>query len=411
MPEEKRTGNAKRQISEMGHIALILGGSALSGLCHGLTKVNLAPAFFFPVFLMMAMQRRLAFLSAFAFYLLASIGVAKGAPVFFGVAERPVALGLFFWLGTAFALSLPWVLLWQRKRMSFLSKTFALLLVLLLVTLPPIGLWGWANPLLCAGYLLPATKEMGIIAVLLLWAVLWEASERRKNLFFALMIFVAGYIAYMSPSKRLDAKTSQEWDGIYTSFGKLYSGSDDTLGAVERQAELSKILNMSNSKYVVLPETVAGWWGKIAENLWNDDTQKYKDEGRTYFVGAEIGEKGTSRYFNVVQIRGANSGTIAQRFPVPISMWRPFSKAGAIANWHGGNGMISIDGQKVGVLICYEPYLYLPSFVTMLNRPDIIIAVSNSWWCRDTNLPLISDKSVKSWGLLFDVPVLISKNI
>jgi hypothetical protein len=46
-----------------------------------------------------------------------------------------------------------------------------------------------------------------------------------------------------------------------------------------------------------------------------------------------------------------------------------------------------------------------------MHRPDVLVAISNSWWSRTTNIPLLSDKSITSWALLFDVPLVLSKNI
>jgi apolipoprotein N-acyltransferase len=93
-------------------------------------------------------------------------------------------------------------------------------------------------------------------------------------------------------------------------------------------------------------------------------------------------------------------------------MWRPFSQNGAIADWFDKKqGIALVDGKRIGVLICYEPYLFLPPLMTMLGKPDVLVAVSNSWWSRGTNIPAISDGFMKSWALLFNVPLVISRNI
>jgi apolipoprotein N-acyltransferase len=206
---------------------------------------------------------------------------------------------------------------------------------------------------------------------------------------------------------------AEGWQGINTGFGKLYSGSDDTLSLYERQRTLAALLKASDGKYVVLPETVAGFWSDLTESLWDDTTDNFRMDGRTYFVGAEIYKEGIKKYYNAVQVRGQNNDTVKQRYPVPLSMWRPLSDTGAIADWFSAkHGITIIDGKRVAVLICYEPYLYYPSLVTMiLGNPEIIVAVSNSWWCKNTNLPYVSDKSVDSWGLLYGIPVVTAKNM
>jgi apolipoprotein N-acyltransferase len=144
--------------------------------------------------------------------------------------------------------------------------------------------------------------------------------------------------------------------------------------------------------------------------LWSGTLDAFASKGRTLFIGAETSKRGTKKYYNVVQIRGDNRATVEQRYPVPFSMWNPFRETGTVANWFGGDGTVKIDGKSVGVLICFESYIYFPSLVTMMSRPDVLVAVSNVWWAKTTNIPLLMDKCVASWALLFDVPVVISRN-
>jgi hypothetical protein len=265
--------------------------------------------------------------------------------------------------------------------------------------------------LLCAGYLFPGAGLWGIFGVIAFWTALWEIKKNNARYFQYVFFFTFIIVIALSLVERKPALASEEWESINTSFGKLLSGSDDTLDLYDRYEVLEKSLVNAKGKYVVLPETVAGWWGEVTDSLWEELTQKFAREGRTFFVGAEIGEKGTSHYRNAVVIRGRNNGVIYQRFPVPISMWMPFSGDGAVAVWFGLGSVVVMDTKRVGTLSCYEPYLYLPCLITMIQRPDIVIAVSNSWWCKGSNLPAVSDKDLESWALLFGTPVVKAKNI
>jgi hypothetical protein len=386
-----------------------------AGFCGGSAHLNLAPFFFAPVMFITAPSRKNAFMRASAYYLTAPYGILGGAPVFFGVQTLAPLFGFIFWVTTALSLSLPWAIFWRpptpgvkppRRNLLFL------LLTLLTLCLPPIGLWGWVNPLLCAGYLLPGAGFMGILAVISLWWLLSFFYSFNRRIYRALL-FGIGCYALLMAADVVPPPRPNGWEGIHTSYGKLYSGSDDTLSQYERYLTLKMALRKSTAKYVVLPETVAGYWSVLTESVWAATTEEYRKEGRTYIVGAEIYKDGTAKYYNAAMIRGANSGAIYQRYPVPVSMWRPFSDTGAIADWFGGkNGIAVIDGQKAAILICYEPYLYYPCLVTMLfGRADLIVAISNSWWCKETNLPTLSDKSVFSWAKLYDIPAVTAKNM
>jgi hypothetical protein len=386
----------------------------LIGLSAGARSVNFAVFFFVPVLWFMAPSRLAAYLTVLAFHLSASHGIIASAPIYFELGAsiwKTLRYLSLLWVGASLTLALPWGLLWTDVEDALCSKAIRLLGVLLLVTLPPIGLWGWGNPLLSAGYLLPYTREAGIVLLLSLWLALWHCAKKRRGVFWAAIAAIVLYASYMSPSSRLQARSPEGWQGLHTPFGVLYSGSNDAVSAYLRYQILSVILEKTTAKYVVLPETIAGWWGDPTEELWRPTTELFASQGRTYFVGAETSVIGTKKYYNVVQIRGNNYGTVEQRYPVPFSMWKPFDEDGAEANFFRGGGIVKVDDLSVGVLVCYEPYLYYPCLATLTRRPDVLVAVSNSWWSRTTNIPLLSDKSVTSWALLFDVPLVLSKNI
>jgi len=343
-----------------------------------------------------------AFWILMIFYLVASRGVYSGTPVFFG--DGHPFFGLLLWITSALTLSLPWMALWSGT-VSTKGKFLRLLLILFSISIPPIGLWGWCNPLLSAGYIFPRSGVMGLICMYCLWAALWAAKRNTREIRLA----VAAVLVMLALFPRA-TESPVNWETINTSFGRLYSGSDDTLGVYERHCVLGNMLGRTKLKYVVMPETVAGWWGDNTEELWSGITNQFAVSDRTYFIGAEVTKLGTKKYYNVVQVRGANHAVIAQRIPVPISMYRPWSDTGAIADMFG-SGICEIGDQKIGVLICYEPFVFWPCFLTMLSSPDVLVIVSNSWWAKHTNLPVLSDQCSASWALLFAKPIVRAKNL
>ncbi|MDR1019152.1 MAG: hypothetical protein LBL73_00205 [Synergistaceae bacterium] len=406
--------NAKNRVRRFGlPDAMPAGAAVLIGAASGLSQVNFAFFFLLPLAWFMSQSRLAAFLAVLAYYMTVSSGIIAGTRLYFslGAGFEAARYLLLLWCGTSLSLSAPWALLWTGSDSSALSKTFRIVVILVLVTVPPLGLWGWANPLLCAGFLMPNAGIAGIVIIPAIWIALWHCRERHPRAFRAALFPLVLYAAFMSPMSRHEVKKPENWEGINTSFGRLYSGSDDSISPFLRYQFLSVILEKSPAKYAVLPETVSGWWGRTTEALWQPTTDLFRSRGKTYFTGAETTKAGTKKYYNVVQIRGANNDTVVQRFPVPFSMWKPWSDDGAVADWFGSNGIVTIDGMSVGLLICFEPYLYFPFLVTMLNGPDIIVVVSNSWWSRTTNLPAMSDKCAASWSILFGTPLVLSKNI
>src|SRR6202158_4990882 len=99
-----------------------------------------------------------AYASMFSYYAAASWPLIPGARAFFGVQGTPL-IGLLLCLAAAALLALPWGLLFTRGRER---AAWAVPLCILLTAMPPLGIIGWASPLLCAGVLFPGSKWFGL---------------------------------------------------------------------------------------------------------------------------------------------------------------------------------------------------------------------------------------------------------
>src|SRR6266436_3389130 len=106
-------------------------------------------------------SRKHAYASMFSYYAAASWPLIPGARAFFGVQGTPV-IGLFLCLTAAGLLALPWGLVFNRGRGG---AAFCVQLCILLTALPPLGIIGWASPLLSAGVLFPGSKWFGFAFV------------------------------------------------------------------------------------------------------------------------------------------------------------------------------------------------------------------------------------------------------
>lgn len=394
--------------------------AAAVGLAHGQDSINLTPAIIFPIVWLRSGTRTKAFLLALTYYIVASRGLYLSAPVFFGEGSRITSI--FLWWGSAISLSLPWTLLYRpiekkdvkEHALKEISCVFVRLLVIeILLTVPPLGYWGWANSLAAAGYLFPGTGYFGFLLLIFVWSCAGYVITQKYNI--AAVVLISSVLLaqglILVPLIYGEARPAVGWTGIQTNFDRLASGSDDSIGEYERFKWLQEKVSTTDERYVVLPETVAGTWSEATEQIWQPLTDLFAVRGRTFLVGGEVQKRGSYKYYNVVKIRGANNDEIKQRMPVPYSMWRPWDKYfGAIPAW-AEKRFVEIDHLKVAILICYEPYLMFPPLVSFSARPDILVCVSNSWWSKNSSLPVLSDQNIKSWSLLFGVPYVISKNL
>ena len=100
-----------------------------------------------------------------------------------------------------------------------------------------------------------------------------------------------------------------------------------------------------------------------------------------------------------------------QGIPVPVSMWKPWAPDGAVADVFGRANIVEVNGMRVGVVICYEQLLPFSLLWTMLSRPNVVVAVSNVWWAKETSISEIQLQTVRAFGRLFGVAVVVSRNV
>src|SRR5580698_3637840 len=94
-----------------------------------------------------ASSRADALIVAAAYYLAAARGLFHGAGVFFGTSDAlPAwAYGALVWIVPNILLACVWAGLWGNTH-----RALRLLAILFIVSVPPIGVVGWANPVTAA---------------------------------------------------------------------------------------------------------------------------------------------------------------------------------------------------------------------------------------------------------------------
>jgi apolipoprotein N-acyltransferase len=209
--------------------------------------------------------------------------------------------------------------------------------------------------------------------------------------------------------------------GLNTSFGRMASGSGDFDAQFEREQavfrhirEMERSGGLKSADIVVLPETVIGRMNPSVRRRWERFFDPFAKQGTVFIAGAEIPSSGGMKYDNtMVSFEGEGKHEVAlQRFPVPFSMFRPFSGTGAntYLSSFGETSVMKIMGKKLGVLVCYEQFLTWPFWTLLSQKSDVILASSNLWWCKDTSLPGIQRTTVRLWARLFEVAVVVSVN-
>jgi len=98
-----------------------------------------------------------------------------------------------------------------------------------------------------------------------------------------------------------------------------------------------------------------------------------------------------------------------QRVPVPLSVWRPFSRGGARLHM-AGPSVINIHGQRAAMLICYEQVIPWTVLTAALARPTVLVGMANDHWASGTTIRQWQKLCLRAWSRLFHLPYLLATN-
>jgi hypothetical protein len=341
----------------------------------------------------------------FSYYAAATWPLIPGARAFFGVQGTPL-IGLLLCLAAAALLALPWGLLFTPAR----GRTaLSVPLCILLTAMPPLGIIGWASPLLSAGVLFPGSKWFGLgLIIVFLIAFRFKPALSVVGLALCAVVF---HFQYAQP------QVPAGWEAVNTNYGGTGQGDPDFTTEYNTAQTIQRTIVESHATVLLFPEHLLTHWNESTDAFWGNTLTTLASQHRTVLMGTGINPPGTSRnpfaqqrYLNVLLARGEeNTPLYQERIPVPIAMWRPLSDDGVPLKLFA-HGTIRIHNQNAAVLICYEQVLVWPFLSSALEHPTVLLTASNDYWAKDTRIPAIQQSSAASWARLFHLPVLSASN-
>lgn len=392
--------------------------------------------------------RKTAFKNAFGYYASALWPMIIGLTAYWK-SELPL-IPIALWVLTAILLSFPWTIAWTSNRVHCIWRAP---LALLATIVPPLGIIGLASPVMGAGYLFPGAHWFGLAAVGLLPGIVLSSQvlARFRSVF---CLAVAACIAVGVGARILyarDAHSPAGWIAVDTHFGDVSRPFRDFAAAQFVQKRAAEI----TARVVIFPESVVPRWSEATEAFWGRSLDQCRRRGQTLAFGAGLpanidgstepvrklnelksydfgaaisalknmdfqrerhaltqnGEikRDTPPVDNTMLVVGAESAAFYQRMPVPLAMWRPFSR-NSVPLRLSAPGVLSIDHQRAAVLICYEQMLTYPILASMLRHPTVIIGISNTFWISHTTIPRYQANALRSWARLFGLPYLSAVN-
>ena len=403
-------------------VTVVLGLAVSSAQPAGIVAAFLL----LPAFTFRQPSRRSCYAAATGYYAGALWPLAVGAKNFFGP-DVSVIGAMAFWAVCAMLLALPYALLWTHKTGQLLWRAPVALLI---GVVPPLGLIGFAAPLTAAGFLFPAWSWAGLAFSLVGYGLI-GAYPRAGFLSFTAVALVAN-ILY-----RGDAKPPSDWQAVDTHFGGISHGPVTPLREYLAAQAIQNDARASSAKVVVFPESVVPRWTVSTDLFWKPAIDVLRRDGKIVLIGALIPEslrlsnadfrsvtdllrsahepRPVARqaepysYRNVAIIRGAQSGIFLQRVPVPISVWKPFSRGGAPLDL-GGLAVVELGGERAALLICYEQVIPWTVLTAALAHPTLFVGMSNDHWATGTPIPQWQALCLRAWSRLFWVPYLLAVN-
>ncbi len=379
------------------HHAPFLSGLVAAGgvgVGHIITPVMIPLIFALPVLLRLTKTPTAAASLVGGYILSASYGL------FFGVANLSgFWVGLATWFGLALCLSIPW--LFAHIRWT------GLIIAITLMSIPPLGYLSHVSPLMGAAYLFPGFGFIGLFLCAIVFQVLYILKWP-----YSVSIVCAMLISTVVFQVPTTATSPTSISGLHPrdmQVGPLISNSNCCETDYQaRQALFDNLLRYETASGIpIYPEASAGTLSKITTN---ELTRFAQATNQPFFAGAE--ERVGRSYNNVLIHVDHQSANIVyrQRLPAPWFMWRGQDKPRFFRAGLGRAATFAYQRKRIGTLICYELSTTWLVFDTHFESPDAVIAISNLWWAKKTNLAYLMRLQSAAWSRLFGVPYIFSLN-
>lgn len=313
---------------------------------------------------------------------------------------------------------LPWWVVWARTPVR---AALGMVLIVVLLAIPPIGLFSVMHPLFAAGELFTNAGWGGAVAMTACLAVAAAAgtdvrSGQIKRVMLAALCLPLAWGMLISSSGEppsIVARSMAGWLVLDTRLGRLGSERGDEY---ERHMRLNEIAlralaGVNPPAVILFPEEVAGIWRPAAAWWWRPVAERAKASETTILIGSDV-RSGRGFSNALISISGPDAihDVAHARIPMPIGLWQPWrDDAWSARPWD--DGVIQVTGRTLSISICWEDYLVWPKAVDFaVAKPDMVVSVANRWFGSAPVSEEIQRRSVEAWAKLFDVPLVRAVN-
>ncbi len=341
-------------------------------------------------------------------------------------------VGVVLWVLSSVLLAAPWV--WA-------SRGWRVVAVLLIEALPPLGFFGWLSPLAVSGVFFPGLGVAGLLACL---AVFWTLAEHlqeegSRSSFVAPVAQLLLGVSMWANTVYTPPSAPTGWIGVNTRVGRE---SDDVLAEVARNQRwidqaaaavaaarqdhstpaardakasafggAQAVAKKKTGGVVVLPEDVAGTWGPGTAA----QVRAAMRPGDVWLVGASVlgPRHWDGGYLNAVVglVLHGDVLLFASPVPVPGGMWKPWVGGKSYTAAHWWEPAQTVAGVRTWVSICYDQGLTWPWLQALVQRPAVVLRVSNYWYePAGAVAPRVEAATTAAWARLMGASVVSAVN-
>lgn len=355
-------------------ISIISIGWALFGAALGFMIWDL-PQYFLPLLLLIPIiilnieSKYSRFLFALGYWMAASWPVAAATKGFFH--HQALVPGVLMLSVASLAQCLPFLLIKPLSDAVSLRNRISNILILLIGVVPPLGFFAWVHPLYALGI---PDNFYALLLVLALLVLVFNLTRAYSKIVVSLAIVLFAYTQNY-PINHVNPKSPE-----HIAISTQLSGPAPSTGT---QPQLSRFLDIltdhnlrseSGPPVSIYPENILG----VVDR---DTLQTYSSlmpvlSGQ-FLLGASLLEQGE---LTNALVDPYSELVITARVPMPVGSWRPWDAE----NHHRSDilktNVVNINGVPVLVLFCAEEYMPFIWLTGLIDRPESIVSVSNSWW-------------------------------
>ncbi len=258
---------------------------------------------------------------------------------------------------------------------------------LVALTVPPIGLLAWRNPLFLAGSLYPHAGLAGIVLVALLLSTMAGLQGRggrawpRAALLAVLVVasgvcVVRGQFPMNSPAVN--------WAAVGAHVAPAFTAHAQTERTAAAVATMNKAISLEGFTAVILPESAIEPYRPVDEVMLFESSDAAARQGKALVFGAVI-EDGHGGWRDAVMGAGTLAGhdgaprvLTEARVPMPVGNWHLGFPGGApLRAFATDRGEIA--GVPVAWSICYEDTILWPHGFLLAGHPAALVALDDDW--------------------------------